>query len=168
MTDLQTLVAEPLTQEAFSIFGDVIETLGKVPKLINQGTAERFHDLAAVDVGAQKGKALLNIFRAQPLNLPFRVEMLERHPLGSQAFNPLANEPYLVVVADAPEQPQSDRLYAFVASANQGVNNRRNIWHHPLMALNKACDFIVIDRGGGGDNLQEYFLTTENQVLVTI
>jgi ureidoglycolate lyase len=148
----RTLTARPLTREAFAPFGEVIAADDAVKHYpINQGTTERYHDLANVDVG-DGGRALISIFRAQPRTLPFAVSMLERHPLGSQAFVPLTQLPYLVVVAPA-EDPQAMR--AFLASDGVGVNYARGIWHHPLLALRERCDFLVVDRGGPGHNLDE-------------
>ncbi len=147
------LAIEPLTREAFAPFGDVIELDGAQQFPINQGTTTRFHDLADVEVG-EGGRALINLFRGQPRALPFEVKMLERHPRGSQAFIPLNDRPYLVVVAPAGELDPA-RLRAFVTRGWQGVNYARGVWHHPLLALDTVSDFIVIDRGGEGPNCDE-------------
>src|ERR1700751_2041760 len=104
-----TLTIEPLTPEAFAPFGDVIELAGAKQIPINLGTTIRFHDLAKVDVTDEGGRTLVNLFRGQPRALPFEVKMLERHPLGSQAFVPLNDKPYLVVVAPAGELEQIGR-----------------------------------------------------------
>ncbi len=151
----RNLVVEPLTREAFAPFGDVIAADDAAKHYpINEGTTERYHDLANVDVGepSEGGRALISIFRAQPRTLPFAVSMLERHPLGSQAFVPLTQLPYLVVVAPA-EDPTAMR--AFLATDGVGVNYARGIWHHPLLALRERCDFLVVDRGGPGRNIEE-------------
>ena len=149
---MKTLAVEPLTRAAFAPFGDVIAADGPARHYpINGGTTERYHDLANVDVG-DEGRALVSIFRAQPRSLPFAVAMLERHPLGSQAFVPLTRLPYLVVVAPA-DDPAAMR--AFLATDGVGVNYARGIWHHPLLALHERCDFVVVDRGGPGKNLEE-------------
>jgi ureidoglycolate lyase len=150
---MNTLIAQPLTRDAFAPFGDVIaadEVARHYP--INGGTTERYHDLASVDVSAEGGRALISIFRAQPRTLPFAVTMLERHPLGSQAFVPLTRLPYLVVVAPPDE---ATAMRAFVVTDGIGVNYARGVWHHPLLALEERCDFLVVDRGGAGRNLDE-------------
>ncbi|KVN89197.1 ureidoglycolate lyase [Burkholderia ubonensis] len=151
---MKTLIIEPLTREAFAPFGDVIETEGAKQIPINLGTTIRFHDLAKVDVDDEGGRTLVNLFRGQPRTLPFEVKMLERHPLGSQAFVPLNDKPYLVVVAPAGELDPA-RIRAFVTSGWQGVNYAKGVWHHPLIALGDVSDFIVVDRGGDGLNLNE-------------
>ena len=141
---------EPLTAEAFAPFGDVIET-GDSPIMINDGNTERHHDLAKLDLSNEEGHALVNIFRSKPLRLPLKLTMMERHPLGSQAFIPMGNEPYLVLVAPAGEFDRS-KMRLFIARADQGVNYATGTWHHYCLALNKVSDFIVIDRGGKGHN----------------
>ncbi|WP_321934848.1 ureidoglycolate lyase [Paraburkholderia sp. J8-2] len=149
-----TLTIEPLTREAFAPFGDVIELAGAKQIPINLGTTIRYHDLAKVDVTDEGGRTLVNLFRGQPRELPFEVKMLERHPLGSQAFVPLNEKPYLVVVAPAGDLDVT-QIRAFVSRGWQGVNYAKGVWHHPLIALGEVTDFIVVDRGGDGLNLNE-------------
>jgi ureidoglycolate lyase len=154
---VRTLAIEPLTREAFAPFGDVIELEGARRIPINQGTTMRFSDLARIDVADGGGRPVLNLFRGEPRVLPFEVTMLEQHPLGSQAFVPLTDRPYLIVVAPAgslvPEQ-----IRAFATHGWQGVNYAKGVWHHPLIALGAVSDFIVIDRGGEGHNCDEMML----------
>lgn len=149
-----TLAIEPLTREAFAPFGDVIELEGAKQFPINLATTIRFHDLANVDVTDEGGRTLINLFRGQPRALPFEVKMLERHPLGSQAFVPLDDRPYLIVVAPLGELDVT-KIRAFVTRGWQGVNYAKGVWHHPLIALGEVSDFIVVDRGGEGLNLNE-------------
>lgn len=149
-----TLKIERLTREAFAPFGDVIELAGAKHFAINGGTTQRYHDLATVDLGPDGGRTLINVFRGQPRRLPYEVKMLERHPLGSQAFIPLKTTPYLVVVAPAGELDVG-RMRAFVSEGWQGVNYARGVWHHPLLALDEVSDFVVVDRGGEGHNCDE-------------
>jgi ureidoglycolate lyase len=147
--------AEPLTAAAFAPFGDVIEAAGKTPRLINEGTCERFDDLALVDVLERGGRPLISIFKAVPRPLPFEVKSLERHPLSSQAFYPLDGVPFLVVVAEQGTAPWASRIRAFRASGSQGVSYRRNTWHHALLAIGQTSRFLVVDRGGPGENCEE-------------
>jgi len=154
---MKKLTIEPLTRTAFEPFGDVIELDGAKQIPINLGTTIRFHDLARIDVEDEGGRAIVNLFRGQPRDLPFEVSMLERHPLGSQAFLPLNDRPYLVVVAPAGELDPS-RIRAFVTRGWQGVNYAKGVWHHPLLSLDQVSDFIVVDRSGSGRNLDEVSL----------
>jgi len=160
---MRTLRPEPLSAAAFAPFGDVVELAGARQIPINEGTTIRFHDLAGVDVLAEGGRTLINLFRAQPREEPVLLSLMERHPLGSQAFLPLSEAPYLVVVAQD-EGGRPGELRAFVTNGWQGVNYARNVWHHPLLALGAVRDFIVIDRGGAGANLEECRLDEGVQV----
>lgn len=146
------LPVEPLTREAFAAFGDVIEAASAARSFaINTGTTQRFDDLATIDTNRDGGRTIVSLFRAQPRELPFIVTMLERHPLGSQAFVPLSQRPYLVVVAAGPSAVPR----AFIARHGQGVNYHAGTWHHPLLALEAVSDFLVIDRAGPGNNCDE-------------
>lgn len=143
-----------LTPEAFAEFGDVITTEGAHSFPINDGTTERFHDLAQIDVTEGQGKPLVSLFRGRPRQLPLEVLAMERHPLGSQAFIPLSKNPYLVVVAPRGGfDPHA--LRAFLVQAGRGVNYAKGVWHHALIPLYAVSDFIVIDRGGPGLNCEE-------------
>jgi ureidoglycolate lyase len=155
---LALLTVELLTREAFAPFGGVIELDHAQHFAINDGTAERYHDLANVDVCEHGGRPLISVFRGQPRRLPFEVKMLERHPLGSQAFIPIDKRPYVVVVAQEREL-HPEKLRTFITRGWQGVNYAKGIWHHPLIALEEVTDFLVVDRGGKGDNLEEWTLS---------
>jgi ureidoglycolate lyase len=152
---MTTLKARLLTREAFAPFGDVIETPGARHYPINNGTTERYHDLANVDVGSGDGRPLISIFVGQPFKPPVAIEMMERHPLGSQAFMPLDNRPYLVAVAPNRPDDRPGEPVIFLASGVQGVNYAPNTWHHPLIALEAESRFLVVDWGGEGHNLEE-------------
>ncbi|MFC0400519.1 ureidoglycolate lyase [Paraburkholderia rhizosphaerae] len=154
---MNTLRIERLTREAFAPFGDVIELDGARHYPINGGTTERFHDLARVDISDAGGRPLINVFRGQPRAWPIEISMMERHPLGSQAFLPLADVRYAIVVAPVGALDPS-RLRAFVSNGWQGVNYAKGVWHHPLLALDRVSDFIVVDRGGEGSNCDEEML----------
>jgi ureidoglycolate lyase len=149
------LRVKPLTPAAFGPFGEVIETAGHEAVWINERTSQRYNDLARVDVQEAGGTPLISIFRALPRPMPLAVQRLERHPLSSQAFYPLERRPFLVIVAEAGSEPLAERLQAFLASGFQGVNYRRNTWHHSLIALEQPCDFLVVDRGGPEANCEE-------------
>lgn len=149
------LTPKPLTAEAFAPFGDVVVAGSSEPIMINQGTTERFHALAEVELGKAEDKAILSIFRAQPRQLPMAITMMERHPQGSQSFQPLSGEPYLVLVAEPVEELEAKHLHLFLAGPEQGINYHRNTWHHPVLALNKVSDFLVVDRQGAGNNCEE-------------
>lgn len=162
------LKAVPLTAAAFAPFGEVIETAGHTPRLINEETSERFDDLTPVDVLAEGGRPLISIFRAMPRPVPFVVKGMERHPLSSQAFYPLDGLPYLVVVAEPGDAPWGSRIRVFRAAGNQGVNYRRGTWHHALLALGRTCHFLVVDRGGVEENCDEAVVEPGVTVVVEL
>lgn len=155
MNGVRALRARPLTCEDFAPFGDVIETAGHDGFTINQGTATRYHDLARVDVTARGGRAAIGLVRAQPQTTPVPLRLMERHPLASQAFIPLGQYPFLVVVARPGPAPDQTMLHAFVSNGHQGINYHKGVWHHPLIALGAETDFVVVDRQGPGDNCDE-------------
>ncbi|PZM13892.1 ureidoglycolate lyase [Rhizobium tubonense] len=145
-----------LSKSAFAPFGDVIEADPASMRLINGGTTERFHALATADATGDGARVIINLFRGQPRSFPYEISMMERHPFGSQSFSPLSGRPYLVVVS-ADEGGKPGRPQVFLARGDQGVNYRRNVWHHPLMSLDALSDFLVVDRDGPGNNLEEFF-----------
>ncbi|MCL4124366.1 UNVERIFIED_CONTAM: hypothetical protein GTU68_024360 [Idotea baltica] len=153
--------SRPISRENFAPFGDVI-ALGNVePKIINQGFCERFHDLATLDFAG--GNAGISLFHAKPRSLPYKLELMERHPLGSQAFIPMSQHPFLVIVAHDDGGKPAD-IQAFTTSIGQGINLHRNIWHGVLTPLHEPGLFCVIDRIGDERNLQEYPLPTPIKV----
>jgi ureidoglycolate lyase len=158
------LKVEPLTRAAFAPFGDVIDCGGDSHYTINEGYAERYHDLAKVEVGAEGGRPLISIFRARPREMPLRVRMMERHPLSSQAFIPLLPRAFLVIVARPGPAPAAADLRCFRTLGQQGVNYAPGTWHHPLIVLETEQDFLIVDRGGPGDNCDEVQLTEDISV----
>ena len=153
---MKTLRPEPLTKQAFAPFGDIVETDGAAHFGINQGFAERFNDLANVDVTSEGGTTNVSLCEAKPRPSPIAIKLMERHPLGSQIFFPLQDRPWLVVVCADPHDASTYR--AFTASGKQGVNYSRNAWHHPLLVLDAASRFLIVDRKGPGNNLEEVWL----------
>ena len=151
------LRTEPLTPQAFAPFGDVLQATGTPDRLINNGYCGRWHDMAQLDFGPG-GRAGLNLFKAQPRSLPYVLDLLERHPEGSQAFVPMYETTWLVTVAeDAGGTPVN--LRAFLVAPGQAINLHRGTWHGVLTPLAEPGLFAVIDRIGSTANLEEYTLT---------
>ena len=153
---MEQINIQPLTEEAFAPFGEVID-LNKAENFpINNGMCTRFNDLATVELGGEKPRPLVNVFRGKPYDLPLHLKMVERHPLGSQAFIPMSKRPFLVIVSeDRDNIPQTP--LAFLTKPGQGINIGQNIWHGVLTTLGEVSDFVVVDRGGPGNNLEEFF-----------
>jgi ureidoglycolate lyase len=147
---------EPLTPETFAPFGDVLAPDGPADRIINAGLCGRWHDRARLDFGPD-GRAGISLFRSQLRALPYVCDLVERHPLGSQAFLPFSLDPFLVIVApDDHGRPGPPR--AFLTSPGQGINLLRNTWHGVLTPLSGPGLFAVIDRVGEGPNLEEHRL----------
>jgi ureidoglycolate lyase len=146
------LQARPLTRTQFAPYGDVIETGGSEHFPINAGTIERYHDLARVEAGGG-GRVLVSIVQcSQVSTLPHRLNLIERHSLGSQAFIPMDLAPMVIVVAPPGDSINTDELEAFVSDGKQGINYRPGVWHMPLIAFEKGHRFLVVDRGGPEEN----------------
>ncbi len=154
---MKVIKTQPLTAHAFAPFGDVLEITGDPTVMINQGKCARYSDLAKLDFS--DGQAGINMFKSEICTLPCQLDMMERHPKGSQAFIPMGNQPFMVVVANdqngAPVNPQ-----AFITAAGQAINFHRNTWHGVLTPLHAPGLFAVIDRIGAGKNLEEHHFKT--------
>ncbi len=154
--------AVPITAEAFALYGELLTARPTPDRMINQGRCERHHALATVERGG--GEAIISIFRSEPVSLPYACPLLERHPLGSQAFMPLGPDPWLSVVAPD-EGGRPGQPLAFIVPAGMGVNLRAGVWHGVLTPLDRAADFLVVDREGTGVNLEE--VTLDQPVTIT-
>ena len=153
---MKRIPIQPLTREAFAPFGQVIERDGAPNFPINAGKCTRYHDLAKIETTGEKARPMISLLRGEPYPLPLELGMVERHPLGSQAFVPLTDFPFLVVVAEETEGGPGEPI-AFRTAPGQGVNIDRNVWHGILTPLDGVSDFAVVDRGGEGVNLEEHF-----------
>lgn len=156
------ITCEPLTDEAFAPFGDVLDCAGDPDKIINAGLCGRYHDRAQMDFGPD-GRVGISIFRAEKREMPYACHLFERHPEGSQAFIPMSENPFLVIVAEDDNGPVNPR--AFLTTPCQGINFHRNTWHGVLTPLADPGLFAVIDRIGETPNLEEHVLA--DPLLIT-
>ena len=155
---MRLIHTEPLTAAAFAPFGDVLEALGDPDRIINQGLCGRYHDRARLDFGLE-GRAGLSLFKAEPRALPYQLDLVERHPDGSQAFIPMSLTSFLVIVApDDDGRPGAPR--AFLTEPGQGINLHRGTWHGVLTPLEEPGLFAVVDRIGSTPNLEEHWFET--------
>jgi ureidoglycolate lyase len=153
----QRIKIQPLTPAGFAPYGDVLDAAGAPDKLINQDKCGRYHDKARLDF--TDGRAGISIFQGEMETLPLALQMVERHPDGSQAFVPMSADPFLIVVAlDNHGVPQDPK--AFLTAPGQAINFHRGTWHGVLTPLSKPGLFAVIDRIGGGTNLEEHWFDT--------
>ena len=148
------LIVEPktITIENFSKFGDVITTENIKPIERNDSYAKRFDDIAKIDTSIKNGETTISIFSALKRSFPMKIDMMEKHPLGSQAFIPMKETTFLTLVAPEGEKPDLEKIESFIVPKGIGVNYKTGVWHFPLIST-EDMDFLVIDRKGLGDNL---------------
>ena len=147
------LVVEPVTRETFAPFGDLIDVAGADSFPINQGRTQRFHALSKVELLGEGAQGIISIFRGQPL-MPLSISMMERHPLGSQAFIPLNNGAFYAVVAPSGNFNENG-IRAFLIKGHQGISYHAGTWHAPLLPLHPDSDYLVVDRLGAEHNCDE-------------
>ena len=143
---------KPINKENFSKFGDMITTENIKPVDINNGYAKRFDDIAKVDTSNNNGETTISIFSALKRSFPMKIDMMEKHPLGSQAFIPMKETTFLTLVAPEGEKLEIDKIESFIVPKGKGVNYKTGVWHFPLIST-EDMDFLVVDRKGSGENL---------------
>ena len=153
-----------ISKSNFSAYGDLISTDDINPMDINAGYAKRFDDLANVDTSIDGGKTIVSIFSALKRTFPMKIDMMEKHPLGSQAFIPMKETTFLSFVAPAGESPEISKIQSFIIPPKTGINYKPGIWHFPLIST-EDTDFLVIDRKGSGKNLIIHKFEKEKIVL---
>ena len=154
----------PMTKENFSKFGDMIGTENIKPIEINNGYANRFDDIAKIDTSNNNGETTISIFSALKRSFPMKIDMMEKHPLGTQAFIPMKETTFLTLVAPEGKKLEMDKIESFVVPKGKGVNYKTGIWHFPLIST-EDMDFLVVDRKGPGENLNVENLDQEEILL---
>ena len=163
---MTNLIIKPklISKENFKKFGDMITTSGIKPLEINDGYAKRFDGIANLNTKKDNGESTISIFSALKRSFPMKVDMMEKHPLGSQAFIPMKKTIFLAFVAPEGDKPDLNEVEAFIVPKGVGVNYNAGIWHFPLIAT-EDMDFLVVDRKGQGNNLVLHDLNKENITL---
>ncbi len=152
------LRVKTLTSAGFASFGDVVEFEGHDSFSINKGMADRYHALAEVELGGEQARTIISLIDSRKFDMPRKIDHLEYHPLGSQAFLPLDASPFIVVVCAQAGEPDFENLQAFVTNGRQGINYHLGTWHHVLLTPFAAMRFICVDRSGPGDNCIDFFI----------
>ena len=155
---------KPITKENFSKFGDMITTANIKPIEINEGYAKRFDGIANLNTSKDNGETTICIFSALKRSFPMKIDMMEKHPLGSQAFIPMKQTTFLVLVAPEGNKPDLSKIEAFIVPPQIGVNYNPGTWHFPLIAT-EDMNFLVVDRKGSGDNLVIKNIEKEEVIL---
>ena len=159
-----TINPQPITKENFSKFGDMITTADIKPIEINEGYAKRFDGIANLNTSKDNGETIISIFSALKRAFPLKIDMMEKHPLGSQAFIPMKQTTFLVLVAPEGNNPDLNKIEAFIVPPEIGVNYNPGTWHFPLIAT-ENMNFLVVDRKGSGDNLVIENIEKEEVIL---
>ena len=155
---------KPITKENFKKFGDMITTDDIKPLEINDGYAKRYDGIVKLDTKKDNGESTICIFSALKRSFPMKVDMMEKHPLGSQAFIPMKETIFLSFVAPEGNKPDLTKVEAFIIPKGIGVNYNAGVWHFPLIST-ENMNFLVVDRKGKGDNLVIYDLENENVTI---
>ena len=163
MTNL-IIKPKPINKENFKKFGDMITTDDIKPLEINDGYAKRYDGIANLDAKKDDGESIISIFSALKRSFPMKVDMMEKHPLGSQAFIPMKETTFLAFVAPVGDEPDLSKAEAFIIPKGVGVNYNAGIWHFPLIAT-EDMNFLVVDRKGSGENLIIANLDKEEIIL---
>ena len=153
-----------ITRANFATYGDLISSDDIKPMDINAGYAKRFDNLANINTSKDGGKTIVSIFSALKRNFPMKIDMMEKHPFGSQAFIPMNETTFLCFVAPPGESPEIDKLQSFIIPPKTGINYKPGIWHFPLIST-EDTDFLVIDRKGNSENLVIHKFDKEKVVL---
>ena len=153
-----------ITKINFATYGDLVSSDDVKPMDINAGYAKRFDNLANINTSKNEGKTIISIFSALKRTFPMKIDMMEKHPLGSQAFIPMKETTFLCFVAPLGESPEIDKIQSFIIPPKTGINYKPGIWHFPLIST-EDTDFLVIDRKGNNKNLITHKFDKEKVVL---
>ena len=153
-----------INKKNFSKFGQIIDTSKKTYFRINNGYAKRYDNLGKINTSTKKGKTIVSIFSAKKRLFPMKIDMMEKHPLGSQAFIPMKETIFLAFVAPPGDFPEVDKIQSFIIPPKTGINYKPGVWHFPLISTENT-DFIVIDRKGSGENLTIFKFKKESILL---
>ena len=153
-----------ITRENFATYGDLISSDSIKPMNINAGYAKRFDDLAKINTSKDKGKTIVSIFSALKRSFPMKIDMMEKHPLGSQAFVPMKETIFLSFVAPPGNAPEINKIQSFIIPQKMGINYKPGIWHFPLIST-EDTNFLVVDRKGDGENLIIHKFEKEEIIL---
>ena len=146
------IIPKTITNENFSKFGDMITTKNIKPLDINNGYAKRYDDIAKINTSKDNGETTISIFSALKRTFPMKIDMMEKHPLGSQAFIPMKETTFIAFVAPNGDKPDLNKIEAFIIPPGIGINYNPGTWHFPLIST-EDMNFLVVDRKGSGDNL---------------
>ena len=91
------------------------------------------------------------------------LDIVEREAITSQGKLAIASLDFMTPLGKAhavKSEINFTSLLPPITAPGQGVNIGMNVWHGVLTPLQRECDFLVVDRGGAGNNLEEHFFST--------
>ena len=153
-----------ITKKSFALYGDLISTNDVRPMDINDGYAKRFDNLANINTSKEKGETIVSIFSALKRTFPMKIDMMEKHPLGTQAFIPMKETTFITFVAPLGKKPEINKIESFIVPPGMGINYKAGVWHFPLIST-EDMNYLVIDRKGSGNNLIIYNFEKEKVIL---
>ena len=153
-----------IARENFAAYGDLISSDAIKPMDINDGYAKRFDNLANINTSQNKGETIVSIFSALKRTFPMKIDMMEKHPLGSQAFIPMKQTTFLAFVAPPGDKPEIKKIESFIVLPGMGINYKAGIWHFPLIST-ENMNFLIVDRKGDGNNLIIHNFDKEKIIL---
>tara|TARA_A100001015_G_scaffold56766_1_gene62401 strand:- start:3065 stop:3568 length:504 start_codon:yes stop_codon:yes gene_type:complete len=160
------LKLEPLCQETFYEFGDVIDdSKEREINKINYGHTLKIRSDSVVDTHRKNGKTVINLYKTRPIKLPFEVKKMERHPIGTQAFINIDDNPAIAIVAKKGKFDATE-LRAFLVRSDQAINYHKGTWHHHNLCLDRSTRFIVVERDGPEANCEEIDIPQNIKVVV--
>jgi ureidoglycolate lyase len=165
---IEALEIQPLTRAGFAPYGDVIESDERDSFFINNDMAERFHALAKVVATGKDSGAIISLVKSSKYQMPRKLDHVEHHPLGSQAFVPLDETPFIVVVGKIGKSPRPEDFQGFITNGKQGINYHPGTWHHVLLTPYSAMTFLCVDRAGPGNNCIDHFFDEDQQRVLAL
>ena len=124
MSNLKKIKVEPLTQEAFAPFGEVIEKYEEAkPEIVKGGLREKEF---SVDAGDNK-RSYFNY-----------------HTDAGQAYYPSRQGPTVFMVGPIGEPPAPEQLRAFYSDGSVGICFRAGVWHSVPIPLEREEVFKTI------------------------
>jgi ureidoglycolate lyase len=153
-----------INKKNFLLYGDLITSDDSDSIDINAGYAKRYDNLANINTDKDGGKTIVSIFSALKRSFPMTIDMMEKHPLGSQAFIPMKETTFLCFVAPPGDKPDVNKIQTFIVPPKMGINYKPDIWHFPLIST-EDTNFLVVDRKGNGENLIIYNFDEEKIIL---
>ena len=159
------LQIKKISKDNFSKYGQLISTQDFESQNINEETTKSFYDLVNIEIYGADKKCRVNIFKSIKRNFPLEINMLENHPLSSQAFIPLQKTNFIVVVAPISNKPDINLIETFLISPEEGINFKPKVWHYPLIATENS-NFLTIDKKDSANNLEIYNFPNKDKIFL--